>query len=109
MIGKLKVLCVVSLALVATCSALVPVSSADFNSEAVNTKLTVSANDTQSFKLKASAEPTIECTTLTFTDATVTGTTVEAVTISPTYHSCENFLGAAVAVNTNGCDYTLHL
>ena len=108
MTSRLKSLPALFLAL-ALCSALAPAASADFNSEAVNTKLTVSANDTQSFKLKAGSAPTIECTTLTFNDATVVGTTVEAVTISPTYHSCENFLGAAVAVNTNGCDYTLHL
>lgn len=109
MTGKLRARWAIALSLLALCSALASTAAADFNSEAANTTLTVSANDTQKFKLKASSEVSVECTTLTLPSTSVVGTTVETVTISPTYHSCDPFLSMGVAVDQNGCDYVLHL
>lgn len=83
---------VAGLALVAMLAMKVVLSSAaraDFNSEAASTTLTVSSNEMQRFKLKATSELTIECETVILDSATMSGATTETVTVSPTYSNCD--------------------
>jgi hypothetical protein len=105
MIRNLKVLGLALVALVAM-SALASTASAGFESEAESTNLTVSSNTMQKFS-PSEGGAAIECTKIAAT-GTQTGKVATTVTISPTYSSCETFLGAATSVTTNGCKYVFH-
>jgi hypothetical protein len=106
MIRNLKVLGLALVALLAM-SALASTASAQFESEAESTNLTVSTNAMQKFA-PSEGSTAVECTTIKVT-GTQTGTANTTVTIAPEYSNCETFLGAATAVKTNGCKYVFHL
>jgi hypothetical protein len=106
MIRNLKVLGLALVALLAM-SALASTASAQFESEAESTNLTVSSNLMQKFA-PSKGSTAVECTTIKVT-GTQTGKVSTTVEIAPTYSNCETFLGAATSVNTNGCKYVFHL
>jgi hypothetical protein len=106
MIRNLKVLGLALVALLAM-SALASTASAQFESEAESTNLTVSTNAMQKFA-PSEGSTAVECTTIKVT-GTQTGKANTTVTIAPVYSNCETFLGAATSVNTNGCKYVFHL
>jgi hypothetical protein len=106
MIRHLKVLGLALVALLAM-SALASTASAQFESEAENTNLTVSSNQMQKFA-PSEGSTAVECTTIKVT-GTQSGKDNTTVTITPAYSNCETFLGAATSVNTNGCKYVFHL
>jgi hypothetical protein len=109
MSGNVKALRVVPLVLLALGAVLAPVASADFEATAPSPGLVISGNDTQKFKVKASSEATIECTTINADNGSLPGTTTTTISFEPTYSSCENFLSQSVDIHENGCDYVLHL
>jgi hypothetical protein len=108
MITRFKALSAIPLAVLAPCSALVPAALAEFEAESSSPTLSVSSNSMQSFKLSSTSENTIECTTVNI-DGTIEGTSTTKLRVEPTYGSCEKFLGMAVDVHENGCEYILHL
>lgn len=83
-------------------------ASAQFESEAESTTLSVSGNAMQSFKTSAGSETTVECTTVQV-DGTVASKATTTVRVTPTYSSCEKFLGIAVEIDENGCHYDFNL
>jgi hypothetical protein len=106
MIRNLKVLASALVALLAM-SALASTANAQFESEAESTNLTTSTNAMQ--KLAFSEGSTaIECTTYKVS-GTQSSKTVTTLTVTPIFSNCESFLGAAVALTTNGCKYVFHL
>jgi hypothetical protein len=106
MIRNLKVLGLALLALLAM-SALASTASAQFESEAESTNLTVSSNAMQKFA-PSEGSTAVECTTIKVT-GTQTGKANTTVTIAPVYSNCETFLGAATSFITNGCKFVFHL
>lgn len=107
MIRNLKVMGLALVALLAM-SVLASSASAQFESEAAETRLTVSSNDMQKFA-PAKGGTAVECTTISLGTASVqSGKANTTVTINPTYSNCETFLGSATAVTTNGCQYVFH-
>jgi hypothetical protein len=105
MIRNLKVPGLALVALLAM-SALASTASAQFESEAESTNLTVSTNAMQKYA-PAEGGVAVECTTIKVT-GTLTGKANTLLRVTPTYSNCETFLGASTAVNTNGCEYWLH-
>ncbi|MFL5834485.1 MAG: hypothetical protein ACJ76B_10985 [Solirubrobacterales bacterium] len=97
----------VALAALMAMSWLASTASAQFESEAESTNLTVSTNAMQKFA-PTNGGGAIECTTIKAT-GTQSGKANTTVTISPTYSNCETFLGAATSVKTNGCQYVFHI
>jgi hypothetical protein len=87
-------------------SVLASTASAQFESEAESTSVTVSSNQMQKFA-PSEGGTAVECTTIKVT-GTFTGKANTTATVAPTYSNCETFLGAATSVNTNGCKAVVH-
>jgi hypothetical protein len=94
----------------AVTSALVASSAAaQFESEAENTRITVSTNDMQKFS-PSSGSTAVECTTVSIPSTFIVPKKVTAVSVGVKYTNCEAFLGATpVNVFMNSCIYVFHL
>lgn len=110
MIRKFKGMGLALFALLAM-SAFASTASAQFESEAEHTILSVGSSGMQKFAPSAGGA-TVECETINIDNATISSPskTTTTVTVEPTYNNCLPFLGiAATSVHTNGCDYVFHL
>ncbi len=82
-------------------------ASAQFESEAADTVLDVTSNETQKFTY-SSGGIAVECNEVTV-ESTVAGTATTEVTAIPHYTDCEPILGNATAIDFNSCAYVFTL
>jgi hypothetical protein len=106
MIRNLKCLGAVLIALLAM-SSLASTASAQFESEAESTNMTVSANAMFKIAPVEGATP-VECTKVAVT-GTQTGKSNTTITLTPTLSSCETYIGTNVSIRMNGCAFVFHL
>jgi hypothetical protein len=105
MTRNIKVLGLALVALLAM-SALASTASAQFESEAESTNLTVSFSSMQKIA-PSEGGVAFECNTIK-TTGTQTGKANTTITISPSFSNCENFVGASTTVTMNGCKFVFH-
>lgn len=88
----------------------VPVASAQFESEAESTTVFTTLNEVQEFRLNVNSEGSaLGCTSVKPNKSTVAGKAVTTVSVEPEYNACENFLGQSVSVSANECRYVFAL